>query len=113
MLSAPESWLNSASVASRFGLVFKDLKSRYRIGELPTRKAPVAEAFFLSSIVIFLLSWLVLDAVRRRLCRLRLCHRVPQDRRVSLFDTDSVHILTLPARTTRAFARCLEPMLLH
>ena len=95
----------------QIGLVFKELKSHDRLGELPTRKAPVVEALLLSSIMTFLLSRRVLDAVRRRLRRLR--NRVPQDRWASLFDTDSVHILTLPAKTARAFARRLEPMLLH
>ena len=95
----------------QIGLVFKELKSHYWLGELPTRKAPVVEVLLLSSIMSFLLSRRVLDAVRSRLRRLR--HRLPQDRWTSLFDTDSVHILTLPTKTTRALARRFEPMLLH
>ena len=69
---------------------------RRQIG-LPTRKVPVVEALPLSSIMTFL----------------RLCRRVPQSRWASLFDTESVHVLTLAARTARTLARHLEPVLPH
>ena len=39
----------------QIGLVFKELKSHYRLGELPTRNAPVVEALLLLSIMTFLL----------------------------------------------------------
>ena len=95
-------------------LVFKELKSHYRLDELPIRKAPVVEALILSSIITLLVSRCVLDAVRRRLRRVR--HRIPEGRWASLFAAVSLAILDvliLPARTAKALARRLEAMLLH
>ena len=95
-------------------LVFKELKSHYRFDELPTRKAPVVEALLLASIITLLASRRLLDAVRRRLRRLR--HRIPEGRWASLFASAASHILDLillAARTARALARRLEPMLVH
>ena len=95
-------------------LVFKELKSHYRLDELPTRKGRIVEALILSSIITLLVSRELLDAVRRRLRRLR--HRIPEGRWASLFAAAAssiLDLLTLPARTARALARRLEPMLLH
>ena len=95
-------------------LVFKELKSHYRFDELPTRKAPVVEALLLASIITLLASRRLLDAVRRRLRRLR--QRIPEGRWASLFASAASHILDLillAARTARALARRLEPMLVH
>ena len=96
------------------GLIFKELKSHYRLAELPTRKARVVEALVLSSIITLLVSRRLLDAVRRRLRRMR--HRIPEGRWASLFAAAAVNILGLllmPARTARTLAKRLEPMLLH
>ena len=95
-------------------LVFKELKSHYRLDELPTRKAPVVEALILSSIITLLVSRRLLDAVRRRLPRLR--HRIPEGRWAALFAAVSLAILDLlilPLRTAKALARRLEPIMLH
>ena len=95
-------------------LVFKELKSHYRLDELPTRKAPVVEALILSSIITLLVSRRLLDAVRRRLPLVR--HRIPEGRWASLFAAVSLTILDLlilPTRTAKALARRLEPMLPH
>ena len=94
-------------------LVFKELKSHYRLDELHTRKAPVVEALILSSVITLLVSRRLLDAVRRRLPRLR--HRIPEGRWASLFAAVSLAILDLlilPLRTAKALARRLEPMIL-
>ena len=56
----------------RIELVFKELNSHYRLDELPTRNAPMVEALILSSILTLLVSRRLLDAVRRRLKRVRL-----------------------------------------
>jgi putative transposase len=95
-------------------LVFKELKSHYRLDELPTRKAPVVEALLLASIITLLVSRRLLDAVRQRLKRLR--HRIPEGRWAALFAAVASSILDLvllPLRTSRALARRLEPMLLR
>lgn len=95
-------------------LIFKELKSHYRLAELPTRKDQIVEALILSSIITLLVSRELLDCVRRRLRRQR--HRIPEGRWASLFTavaSSILDLLTLPARTARALARRLEPMLLH
>jgi len=95
-------------------LVFKELKSHYRLAELPTRKAPVVEALILAAIITLLVSRRLLDAVRRRLRRL--CRRVPEGRWASLFSAVALAVLdllTLPARIAQVLSRRLEPMLLH
>jgi putative transposase len=95
-------------------LVFKELKSHYRLAELPTRKARIVEALVLASIITLLVSRRLLDAVRRRLRTLR--DRIPEARWASIFAAAAITILDLllmPSRTARALARRLEPMLLH
>ena len=95
-------------------IVFKELKSHYRLDELPTRKATVVEALLLASIITLLVSRRLLDAFRRRLKRFP--HRVPEGRWAALFAATASTILDLmflPVRTSRAVARRLEPMLLH
>jgi IS4 transposase len=66
----------------RVEMIFKELKSHYRLAELPTLKGPIVEALILSSIITLLVSRELLDAVRRRLRHLR--HRTPEGRWASL-----------------------------
>ena len=92
-------------------LLFNELKSHYRLAELPTRKAHIVEALILSSLITLLVSR---RAVRRRLRTMK--HRIPEGRWASLFADAASSILDLvllPARTANALARRLEPMLLH
>jgi arginine exporter protein ArgO len=95
-------------------LVFKEMKSHYRLDELPTSKAPIAEALLLAAVLTWLVSRRLLDAVRQRLGRSR--RRVPAARWASLLGAVAANVLDLillPARIARALARRLEPMLLH
>ena len=95
-------------------LIFKELKSHYCLAELPTLKGRIVEALILSAVITLLVSRELLDCVRRRLQRQR--HQIPEGRWASLFTAVASSILdlmTLAARTARALARRLEPMLLH
>ena len=95
-------------------LVFKELKSHYRLDQLPSAKAPVVEALLWASIITLLVSRTLLDAVRRRLKPLR--HRIPDGRWARVFAAGATSILdliVLPERIARALAKRLEPMLLH
>ena len=94
--------------------MFKELKSHYRLDELPTRKGPVVEALLLASIITLLVSRRLLDAVRHRLRRLK--HRIPEGRWASLFSAAAssiLDLLLLPRRIAKGLAKRLEPMLLH
>ena len=93
---------------------FKELKSHYRLAELPTRKGQIVEALILSTIITLLVNRRLLDAVKKRLRRFR--YRIPEGRWASLFAAAAssiLDLLTLPARTANALAKRLEPMLLH
>jgi putative transposase len=120
LTNIPPSELDAESLAQIYAcrwqveLVFAELKSHYRLDELPSRKAHIVEALMLASIITLLVSRRLLDAVRRRLRRMR--HRVPEGRWASLFAAIALSILdliVLPLRTAKVLARRLEPMLLH
>ena len=111
---APESLAQVYACRWQVELLFKELKSHYRLAELPTRKGRIVEALILSSIITLLVSRRLLDAVRKRLRRLR--HRIPEGRWAALFATAALNILslvTLPARAAKTLARLVEPMLLQ
>jgi putative transposase len=95
-------------------LLFKELKSHYRLADLPTRNGRIVEALILSSLITLLVSRRLLDAVRERLRRLR--HRIPESRWAALFSAAAPNLLSLlmlPARAARTLARRIEPVLLH
>ena len=95
-------------------LIFKELKSHYRLDQLPTAKAPIVEALILTSVITLLVSRRLLDAVRKRLRRQ--FRRIPEGRWASLFAavaTTILEIVLLPGATAKALAQRLEPMLLR
>ena len=110
----PESLAQVYACRWQVELLFKELKSHYRLDELPTRKECIVEALILSSIITLLVSRRLLDAVRKRLRRQR--HRIPEGRWAALFAAAAANILnlvSLPARAARTLARLVEPMLLQ
>jgi putative transposase len=120
LTNIPPAVLDAESVAQVYAcrwqveLVFKELKSHYRLDELSTRKAPIVEALILSSIITLLVSRRLLDAVRRRLRVHR--HRIREGRWAALFAAVAhsiIDLVLLPKRTARILAKRLEPMLLH
>ena len=121
LTNIPADELEADSIAQLYAcrwqveLVFAELKTHYRLEELPSRKAVVVEALMLASIITLLVSRRLLDAVRARLGR-RTRHRVPEGRWAALFAASALAVLelmVLPARTAAALARRLEPMLLR
>ena len=95
-------------------LIFKELKSHYRLDELPTSKAHIVETLLLGAVITLLVSRRLLQAVRERLrCT---AYKMPEQRWAALFAgaaTTILDIVVLPARVSRVFARRLESMLLH
>ncbi len=95
-------------------LVFKELKSHYRLDELLTRKARVVETLILSNIITLLASCRLLDALRRRLRREE--HRDREGRWASKLAAVAISIIDLvllPVCFAKALARRLETMLLQ
>ncbi len=95
-------------------LIFKELKSHYRLEDLPTRKAHIVETLLLGAVITLLVSRRLLDAVRRRL--LRTGKRLPEQRWATILAAAApamLDVLLLPRAASNAIARRLEPMLLH
>ena len=112
--------LTASEVASVYGarwqieLLFKEMKSYYRLEDMPSRKAHVVETLLLASVVTMLASRRLLRAVREKLRGAR--GAVPEGRWAAVFAAAASQILDLllaPARFARATARWLEAMLLH
>ena len=112
--------LDAPSVAQTYAarwqieLSFKELKSHYRLDELPTSKAHIVETLLLGAVITLLVSRRLRQAVRERLRRT--AYKMPEQRWAALFAgaaTAILDIVVLPARVSRVFARRLESMLLH
>jgi len=95
-------------------LVFKEMKSHYRLEGLPSRKPHIVEALLYATLVTLVVSRRLLRAVRQAL-RGR-PHAVPEGRWAAIFAAAAAAILDLllaPARLARDLARWTETMLLH
>jgi len=95
-------------------LLFKEMKSHYRLEDLPSRKPHIVEALLYATLVTLVVSRRLLRAVRQAL-RGR-PHAVPEGRWAAIFATVSSAVLDLvlaPARLARDLARWTEAMLLR
>jgi len=95
-------------------LIFRQLKSRYGLEELPSSKAEAVEALILSSVIGLLVSRRLLDAVRGRLSEDR--RRVREERWSALLatlGTSVLEVVLLPTRIAAVLAERLEALLLH
>jgi IS4 transposase len=95
-------------------LLFKEMKSHYRLEDLPSRKPHIVEALLYATLVTLVVSRRLLRAVRQALRgRQRV---VPEGRWAAIFAAVSNALLDLvlaPARLARESAKCIEAMLLH
>ena len=95
-------------------LVFRQMKSHYRLESMPSAKESVAQALVLASVITQIVGGELLVAMRKRL-RDRAA-RLKEERWAALFATVATSVLdvmTMPARAAGALARPLEAMLLH
>ena len=95
-------------------LIFKELKSHYRLDELPTRKAHIVETLLLGAVITLLVSRQLLQGVRERLRRTP--YKMPEQRWAAIFAAAApaiLDIVLLPPRVSKVIARRLESMLLH
>ena len=95
-------------------LIFKELKSHYRLAELPTPKAHIVETLLLGAVITLLVSRQLLLAVQERLRRTS--YKMPAQRWAAIFAAAApaiIDIVLLPPRISKVIARRLESMLLH
>ena len=95
-------------------LLFKEMKSYYRLGDIPSRKPHIVEALLYATLTTLVVSRRLLHAVREALRQRQ--RVVPEGRWAAIFTAVSSVILDLilaPAHLSREAAKCIERMLLH
>jgi IS4 transposase len=95
-------------------LFFRELKVRYRIDDVPSRKRVVVEALIYAALITFAVSRLLLATLRKKLGEL--AARVPDERWAVLMAEVAEDILRIVARRTadtQALARRVERFLFH
>ena len=94
--------------------ISKELKSHYRLDELPTSRAHIVETLRLDAVITLLVNRRLLQAVRERLRRTA-C-KMPEQRWAALLAGAATAILDIvvwPARVSKIIARPLESATLH
>ena len=95
-------------------LLFRELKSTYRIDELPSARRPVVEALVYAAILTFTVSRRLREVVRAKLKQF--ADRMPEQRWARLFAAvahDLLLLMTRPPRETRLMERLVSILLLH
>lgn len=95
-------------------LLFKELKSYYRLGDIPSRKTHIVEALLYATLTTLVVSRRLLHAVREALRQRQ--RIIPEGRWAAIFTTVSAAILDLvlaPAHLAGHTAKWTEAMLLH
>ena len=110
----PGAGARAATIGARWHieLIFKELKSHYRLHELPTRKAHITEILLLGAVITVLLSRRSLRAVQERLRHTG--DKMPEQRWAAIFAAAAptiLDIIVLPSRGSNVIARRLESML--
>jgi IS4 transposase len=116
--NVPPAKLSAADVAAVYAarwqieLLFKELKSHYRIEDMPSRKRTVVEALFLAAVLTLLVSRRLLVLVREWLRRRD--RYATEARWAAVFATfagDLLQVVTAPATLAVALARHVEKAL--
>jgi putative transposase len=95
-------------------MAFKQLKSAYRLDQMPSSKRHVVEALLYAALITMMASRVLLDHVRSRL-RAEMADRLPEDRWAAVFAAAATEILALVVRSAaqaEALAPFLETMLM-
>jgi IS4 transposase len=88
-------------------LAFKQLKSQYRLDQMPSSKRHIVEALLYAALITMMASRVLLDHVRARL-RAEMADRIPEDRWAAVFAAAAQEILALVVRSA-AQAQGLAP----
>ncbi len=120
LTNIPPEQLDAESLAQAYAcrwqveLLFRELKSHYRLHQMPSRKAHVVETLLLTAVITLLISRKLLAAVRHRLRRRP--HQVPEERWAAVFASiarDLLDIVLMPKRVAVFLARRVSKLLLH
>lgn len=88
-------------------MAFKQLKSHYRLDQMPSSKRHIVEALLYAALITMMASRVLLDYVRSRL-RAELADRLPDDRWAAVFAAAAQEILALLVRSA-AHAQVVAP----
>jgi putative transposase len=88
-------------------LAFKQLKSHYRLDQMPSSKRHIVEALLYAALITMMVSRVLLDHVRSRL-RAEMADRLPDDRWAAVFAAAAQEILALVVRSA-AQAKAVAP----
>ena len=95
-------------------LAFKQLKSHYRLDQMPSSKRHIVEALLYAALITMMASRVLLDHVRSRL-RAEMADRLPDDRWAAVFAAAAQEILALVVRSAEhasALAPFVQAMLM-
>lgn len=87
-------------------LLFKELKSHYRIDQMPSRKREIVEALLYASILTLIVSRRLLALVRKALAHL--ADRIPTQRWAALLESASTELLLIATRPPRELKTLLQ-----
>lgn len=90
-------------------MAFKQLKSSYRLDQMPSSKRHIVEALLYAALITMMASRVLLDHIRSRLSA-EMADRLPEDRWAAVFAAAAQDILALVVRST-AHAQALAPFL--
>ena len=113
MLSA-EDIQSTYALRWQIELLFKELKSTYRLEDMPSRKRAVVEALLYATILTFLVSRRLLAELRRR--RADLAERAPLQRWALVLESvapELLMIMTRPLQELKPLIRRIHAILLH
>jgi hypothetical protein len=95
-------------------LLFKELKSRYPLEDMPSSKTVIVEALLYTAFLTMVVSRRLLALVRRRLAAM--ADRIPEQRWAAIFASVTLELLAAavrPLRDVRILLRELDRFLLH
>ena len=95
-------------------LLFKELKSNYRLEDMPSSKAVVVETLLYAAFLTMVVSRRLLALVRRRFAAMP--DRIPEQRWATIFTSVTLELLAAavrPLRDVRVLLRELDRFLLH
>jgi IS4 transposase len=95
-------------------LMFREMKSRYGLEEVPSRKPHIVDTLLYATVLTLLVSRRLLSAVREKMKGAK--RTIPEERWAALFSSVApaiLDVLLAPDKIARSLSKWLERMLLH